>query len=112
MTHSRRGRLTRRRFLALSASAAALAAVPVAAQTRRGGTFISAKTTEAPSLDPIMATRSGTNILHGAFIYSNLSRGLIAHDLFTNNFINNPATGAITDAKIDQAWVALLRRSP
>ena len=54
MTHSRRGRLTRRRFLALSASAAALAAVPVAAQTRRGGTFISAKTTEAPSLDPIM----------------------------------------------------------
>src|SRR4029453_7017722 len=52
MTHPRR--LTRRRFLALSASAAAIAAAPAAAQTRRGGTFISAKTTEAPSLDPIM----------------------------------------------------------
>src|ERR1700756_4000009 len=47
-------RLNRRQFLALSASAAALAAAPAAAQTRRGGTLISAKTTEAPSLDPIL----------------------------------------------------------
>jgi hypothetical protein len=51
-----------------------------------------------------MVTKSGANDLHGSFIYSNLSRGLIAHDLFTNNFINNPATGPITSDKIDQAW--------
>ncbi|HXD97082.1 MAG TPA: twin-arginine translocation signal domain-containing protein, partial [Candidatus Acidoferrum sp.] len=54
MTHPRRLCLSRRQFLALSASATVLAAAPAVAQTRRGGTFISAKTTEAPSLDPIM----------------------------------------------------------
>ena len=37
---SRRPRLSRRHFLALSASAAALAATPAVGQTRRGGTFI------------------------------------------------------------------------
>ena len=48
--------MNRRRFLALSASAAAVAAAPAVAQQARrtGGTFISAKTTEAPSLDPIL----------------------------------------------------------
>ncbi|HWB99295.1 MAG TPA: carboxypeptidase-like regulatory domain-containing protein, partial [Bryobacteraceae bacterium] len=51
-----------------------------------------------------MVTKSGANDLHGSLVYSNLSRGLMAHDLFTNNFINNPATGPITSAKIDQAW--------
>src|SRR5919204_6655987 len=45
--------ISRRRFLSLSASAAAAAsATRVAAQPRR--TFVSAKTTEAPSLDPIL----------------------------------------------------------
>jgi peptide/nickel transport system substrate-binding protein len=54
-------RITRRRFLSTAASAAALSATTGAAaatahaQPRKpGGTFISAKTTEAPSLDPIM----------------------------------------------------------
>ena len=46
--------ISRRNFLALSASAAAVAAAPAAAQRRAGGTFISAKTTEAPSLESIM----------------------------------------------------------
>ena len=48
--------MDRRTFLALSASAAAVAAAPAVAQQARrtGGTFISAKTTEAPSLDPIL----------------------------------------------------------
>ena len=49
--------LTRRRFLALAASAGALTATRAAAQPRArktGGTLISAKTTEAPSLDPIL----------------------------------------------------------
>ena len=53
MTRPRSVRLTRRRFLGLSASAATLAAVPAAAQPPRR-TFVSAKTTEAPSLEPIM----------------------------------------------------------
>ena len=50
-------RLSRRQFLKLSASAAAVSATTASAQTRprrTGGTFISAKTTEAPSLDPIL----------------------------------------------------------
>src|SRR5690242_18625150 len=55
MIRPRSARLGRRRFLALSAAAAAVAAAPASAQApRRGGTFVSAKTTEAPSLDPIM----------------------------------------------------------
>src|SRR4029450_4065599 len=54
MTHARRTSISRRRFLALSASPPAVAAAPAGAQTRSGGTFTSAKTTEAPSLDPIL----------------------------------------------------------
>jgi peptide/nickel transport system substrate-binding protein len=49
--------LSRRRFLALAASAGALSATGAWAQPRApkaGGTLISAKTTEAPSLDPIL----------------------------------------------------------
>ena len=55
MAHSR-PRITRRRFLSLTAAAAAAASAGrVSAQSRgKGGTFISAKTTEAPSLDPIL----------------------------------------------------------
>jgi len=50
-----RSRITRRRFLTLAASAAAVASTTRAsAQPRPAGTFISAKTTEAPSLDPIL----------------------------------------------------------
>src|SRR2546427_12437061 len=53
MAQPRRARISRRRFLSLTATAAAVAsATRVAAQPRR--TFISAKTTEAPSLDPIL----------------------------------------------------------
>lgn len=56
MARSRRTPITRRRFLSLAASAAAVAsATRAAAQSRPAGTaFISAKTTEAPSLDPIL----------------------------------------------------------
>jgi peptide/nickel transport system substrate-binding protein len=49
--------MTRRQFLSAAAATAALSATRAAAQTRQprtGGTFISAKTTEAPSLDPIL----------------------------------------------------------
>jgi peptide/nickel transport system substrate-binding protein len=55
MARSRNAGLSRRRFLSLTAGAA-MAASPtrVSAQPRRAGTFISAKTTEAPSLDPIL----------------------------------------------------------
>ena len=53
MTRPRPARLSRRQFLALSAAAATVAAAPAAAQPARR-TFVSAKTTEAPSLDPIM----------------------------------------------------------
>jgi peptide/nickel transport system substrate-binding protein len=55
MARHRSASLSRRRFLALAASVAAVPAARASAQTRRsGGTFISAKTTEAPSLDPIL----------------------------------------------------------
>jgi peptide/nickel transport system substrate-binding protein len=56
----RRARLSRRQFLRLAASAAAVSGAAVAArparaqQPKRGGTLISAKTTEAPSLEPIL----------------------------------------------------------
>jgi peptide/nickel transport system substrate-binding protein len=49
--------ITRRDFLSLAVSAAALSATAASAQPRphkMGGSFISAKTTEAPSLDPIL----------------------------------------------------------
>src|SRR5262249_25645763 len=48
---------TRRQFLGLAAAATVLPVRRAAAQARpgrTGGTFISAKTTEAPSLDPIL----------------------------------------------------------
>ena len=53
MTRPRPARLSRRQFLGLSAAAATVAAAPAAAQPARRP-FVSAKTTEAPSLDPIM----------------------------------------------------------
>ena len=46
--------ITRRRFLTLTAAAAAAAAATRASAQARAGTFVSAKTTEAPSLDPIL----------------------------------------------------------
>src|SRR5437667_6229150 len=47
--------ITRRRFVYLAASAGALAATTRAsAQSRAAGLFVSAKTTEAPSLDPML----------------------------------------------------------
>jgi peptide/nickel transport system substrate-binding protein len=50
-----RSRITRRRFLYLAASAGAVAATARAsAQSRPAGVFVSAKTTEAPSLDPTL----------------------------------------------------------
>src|SRR5438034_1089928 len=56
MAQSRNARISRRRFLSLTAMATvAASATRVSAQPRRtGSTFISAKTTEAPSLDPIL----------------------------------------------------------
>jgi peptide/nickel transport system substrate-binding protein len=70
MRNSGRSRLTRRQFLSLAATAAALPALPrtaTAQQPRRtGGTFISAKTTEAPSLDTILeqaASRQRIDVL-------------------------------------------------
>jgi peptide/nickel transport system substrate-binding protein len=46
--------MTRRHFLAAAAATAASARLAAAQPRRTGGTFISAKTTEAPSLDPIL----------------------------------------------------------
>ncbi|MBI4908917.1 MAG: carboxypeptidase regulatory-like domain-containing protein, partial [Acidobacteria bacterium] len=51
-----------------------------------------------------MVMKSGTNSNHGSFIYSNLSRGFMAHDFFTNRFIYDTRTGPITSQKIDQSW--------
>lgn len=51
-----------------------------------------------------MVMKSGANAFHGSAIFQNLSRGLIARDLFTNNFINDPRTGPVTPEKIDNAW--------
>jgi peptide/nickel transport system substrate-binding protein len=64
-----RSRMTRRQFLSLAAAAAATPALPriaAAQQPHRGGTFISAKTTEAPSLDTILeqaASRQRIDVL-------------------------------------------------
>ena len=69
MRNSGRSRMTRRHFLSLAAAAAALPAMPRVAraqQRRTGGTFISAKTTEAPSLDTILeqaASRQRIDVL-------------------------------------------------
>jgi peptide/nickel transport system substrate-binding protein len=54
--------MSRRRFLALTAAAAGASATRASAQARpprMGGTFISAKTTEAPSLEPILEQALG-----------------------------------------------------
>jgi len=68
MGNANRSRMTRRQFLSLTAAAVAMPAIGTAAQvTRRmGGTFISAKTTEAPSLDTILeqaASRQRIDVL-------------------------------------------------
>src|SRR5262245_66276390 len=55
MRESTRSGMSRRQFLSIAAATAASARLAAAQQPRRtGGTFISAKTTEAPSLDPIL----------------------------------------------------------
>ena len=64
MAQSRNARISRRRFLSLTAAATAASATSrrVAAQARPprlGGTFISAKTTEAPSLEPVLEQALG-----------------------------------------------------
>jgi len=51
-----------------------------------------------------MVIKSGTNTLHGSLVYQNLSRGMIAKDLFTANAINDPATGPVTSEKIEKNW--------
>lgn len=68
MRNSQRPGMTRRQFLCLTAAAAAMPAIARAAQAPRktGGTFISAKTTEAPSLDTILeqaASRQRIDVL-------------------------------------------------
>jgi peptide/nickel transport system substrate-binding protein len=69
MRNAGRSGMNRRQFLALAASAAALPAIARAAQPpqrRTGGTFISAKTTEVPSLDTILeqaASRQRIDVL-------------------------------------------------
>ncbi|PYM62572.1 MAG: ABC transporter substrate-binding protein, partial [Candidatus Rokuibacteriota bacterium] len=64
--------MSRRQFLHLTAGATAGAAVGprvAAAQSRpkTGGTFISAKTTEAPSLDPILDQSLGRHRIDPLF---------------------------------------------
>ena len=51
-----------------------------------------------------LVMKSGTNAIHGSAVYTNLSRGMISHDFFTNRFIWDPRTGPITSDKIDKAW--------
>jgi len=51
-----------------------------------------------------MVLKSGTNKNHGNFTYSNLSRGFMARDFFTNRFIYDTRTGPVTPEKIDAAW--------
>ena len=71
MRNTRRSGVTRRQFLALTAAAAAMPAASAWAQQptqsrKAGGTFISAKTTEAPSLDTILeqaASRQRIDVL-------------------------------------------------
>jgi peptide/nickel transport system substrate-binding protein len=68
MRNKSRTQMTRRQFLSLTAATLAMPAIGAAAQTprRTGGTFISAKTTEAPSLDTILeqaASRQRIDVL-------------------------------------------------
>ena len=51
-----------------------------------------------------LVMKSGTNSFHGSAVFTNLSRGMVSHDFFTNRFIWDPTTGPITSAKIDRAW--------
>lgn len=51
-----------------------------------------------------LVMKSGSNEIHGSASFSNLSRGMMAHDFFTNRFIWDPKTGPITSDKIDKAW--------
>lgn len=51
-----------------------------------------------------MITKTGTNDFHGDIVYTFMNQGLIAQDFFTKQSINDPATGPITQEKIDQAW--------
>ncbi len=51
-----------------------------------------------------MVMKSGTNTVHGSLVYQNLSRGMIAKDLFTSNAINDPKTGPVTSEKIEKNW--------
>lgn len=51
-----------------------------------------------------LVMKSGTNRLHGSAVYTNLSRGMMSHDFFTNRYIWDPRTGPITSDKIDKAW--------
>ena len=45
---------------------------------------------------PEVVMKTGTNRIHGSAVYSNLSRGMMSHDFFTNRFIWDPRTGPIT----------------
>ncbi len=51
-----------------------------------------------------MVMKSGTNQVHGSALFQNLSRGLMAHDFFTNRYIYDTRTGPVTPEKIEQAW--------
>lgn len=51
-----------------------------------------------------MMTKAGTNDFRGSFVYTNLSRWMVAQDYFTKQFINDPATGPVTPEKIETAW--------
>lgn len=51
-----------------------------------------------------MVIKSGTNQLHGSAVFQNQSRGLMAHDFFTNRAIYDLSTGPVTSDKIDRAW--------
>src|SRR5207248_11534998 len=66
-----RSRITRRRFVYLAASAGAVAATARAsAQSRPAGVFVSAKTTEAPSLDPTDRKSTRLNSSHRTISYA------------------------------------------
>jgi hypothetical protein len=55
--------------------------------------------------------KSGTNRLHSDFVYGYLGRTLTAMDAFARAFVENPATGPITEDKKRTAWPgAYMRR--
>ncbi len=51
-----------------------------------------------------MVMKSGTNKFHGNLVYQNLSRGMAAHDFFTNKNIYDLSTGPVTAEKIEKFW--------